>query len=66
MYLIINNQQKEVLTETTLRELVNNHLKSFDGIIILVNEKIIKRNDWEKTTLNENDVIEIISFVTGG
>ena len=42
----------------------NNILKN--GVVVIINEIIIKKENWKNILLNENDVIEILNFVSGG
>lgn len=36
------------------------------GIAVEVNGEIIPKSEHESTTLNDNDVVEIVSFIGGG
>lgn len=50
----------------TLKELVDILKLTPQRIAVEVNRTIVRRNDWEKTTLREGDQIEIVHFVGGG
>ncbi|HOJ85903.1 MAG: sulfur carrier protein ThiS [Elusimicrobiales bacterium] len=37
-----------------------------DGVCVILNGKIIKKDRWEKTEIKDGDKIEIVGFVGGG
>jgi thiamine-phosphate pyrophosphorylase len=37
-----------------------------EGIVVELNGRIIKKNNWQEFKLEENDTVELISFVGGG
>ncbi len=41
-------------------------VESYEGVVILVNEKIVKEDEFESYIVQNNDVIEILNFVSGG
>lgn len=40
--------------------------KGIDGIAVALNYKIIQKQNWQNTKINENDEIEIVTAVQGG
>ena len=66
MQITINGQLKEFEDKATLTDIVKHFAKSSNHIITEVNGDIIKNHSWEKTTINDNDTIELIAFMGGG
>ncbi|MCI5131392.1 MAG: sulfur carrier protein ThiS [Candidatus Electrothrix sp. EH2] len=65
MYIILNGEQTAISSRTLLAMVQE---KGFDpdSVIAEVNLQLIKKNDWEQTTLAEGDTVELLSFVGGG
>ena len=36
------------------------------GAVVLVNDDIVKKPQWEETTISEGIEVEVLSFVSGG
>lgn len=66
MTVIINGKQEILNNKITLLELINLKELNPQKVVIEHNEKIIKREELKNTFINENDIIEMISFVGGG
>ncbi len=66
MTIIINGKQEILNNKITLLELINLKELNPENIVIEYNEKIIKKEELNNTFINENDIIEMISFVGGG
>ncbi len=49
-----------------LEELINAFNYNKKNIAVLVNDKIVKKEDWKDFKINDNDRIEIVGFVGGG
>jgi thiamine biosynthesis protein ThiS len=62
----INGKEEQIPKINTLADLIS--LKELDSkkIVIEKNLQIIDKNNLHITNINENDKIEIISFVGGG
>lgn len=50
----------------TVEELVNRQNFNKSRIAVEINGTIIPKKDYEKTQIQENDVVEVVSFVGGG
>ena len=50
----------------TISELLQNFGLNENRVVIELNGKIIIKEEFNKVNLNENDTIEVISFVGGG
>ena len=50
----------------TVEELVNKQNFNKSRIAVEINGTIIPKKDYETTQIQENDVVEVVSFVGGG
>ena len=50
----------------TVEELVNKQNFNKSRIAVEINGAIIPKKDYEATQIQENDVVEVVSFVGGG
>lgn len=62
--IILNGESCE--KTDTLSALLSEKNYRTDRIAVEINGVIIKKADYEKTTLNDGDKIEVVSFVGGG
>lgn len=64
---ILLNGKKEILSEEmTLEEFLKLKGLEPERIVVEVNLEIVKKDDWRKFTLKENDRLEVLRFVGGG
>jgi len=66
MKIIINGKEQEFKSGTTILDCIKHFNFDLQKIVVEKNLEIIKKDDFEKTLLNENDKIEILRFVGGG
>lgn len=66
MKVFINGEIKEFDAEINLQKLLKSLSLPTERIAVELNKQVVRRKDWENTTLNETDKIEIIHFVGGG
>ena len=67
MQVQINGETRELNhNQIVLAELVRELALVPQRIAVEVNKQIVRRADWEETTINEGDRIEIVHFVGGG
>ncbi len=66
MKIKINGIEKEVKENITIKELLE-ELKILEKTMaVAVNMKIVKKDNWDKYHLKENDKVEALNFVGGG
>ena len=66
MRIVVNGTEQIIEKNTTIETLLKN-LKVLDKTMaVAVNMKIVKKDDWNKFILNENDKVEALNFVGGG
>jgi thiamine biosynthesis protein ThiS len=62
----LNGESKKIDDGLTLAELVSQLDLPAVRVAVELNRTVVRRSDWEKTELSEDDRIEIVHFVGGG
>jgi sulfur carrier protein len=62
----LNGESREVGDGATLDDLVSELSLTPARIAVELNQKVVRRDHWPKTSLTEGDRIEIVHFVGGG
>ncbi len=66
MKIIINGEEKQLPTAVNIKYLISLYHFDPEKVVIEHNQKILNKDEWGHTVLNENDKIEAITFVGGG
>lgn len=66
MLVIINGNETKLADGSSLADLVDILSLKPERLAIELNRKIIRRANWDSTTLSEGDRVEIVHFVGGG
>lgn len=70
MEIILNGKkhllEKELSVKELLTSLENEWNIDLKGAVVLVNNDIIKKDNWEEFQIKENAEVEVLSFVSGG
>ena len=66
MLIKVCGEESQVPDAITIQELITSRNLSGKGIIIAINENVIRRELWTSTRLNPDDNVEIIRIVSGG
>jgi sulfur carrier protein len=66
MKIKINGKDETVNGKKSIAELVSDRKLVPEHIVVEHNLRIVSKDQWHKTCLEENDSIEIVSFVGGG
>lgn len=66
MELKINGKEREVREEITIEGLLDELEFKKEGKIIVLNQEVVPREEWEEKILKRKDEIEILSMVGGG
>ena len=66
MKIKINGKEEVVDKKKNIAELVADKKLVPEHIVVEHNLNIVPKEEWHKITLDENDKIEIVSFVGGG
>ncbi len=65
MEIILNGEKREII-EKNLLSFIENEYSDFDGIVVTINDNIIRKEYWKSTNINSGDIVEILKFVGGG
>ncbi len=63
---IFVNGRPETIQPCSLADLVKDRGVNADVLVIEYNQQIVKQARWGDITLQENDRVELLSFVGGG
>ncbi len=66
MRIIVNGQPENANAEVTISSLIAAHNLQPLRVAVEVNEKLVRRRDFEQTQLQADDRVEIVTFVGGG
>ena len=67
MQIIVNEKLREISGPLNITELLAEiNVQSVAGIAIAVNNRVIKKNEWGRFYLSENDLILVIKATQGG
>ena len=66
MKLKINGKDVSMDQQKTLGERLSEKGLHPERIVVEHNLKIVPKEEWHKTALNDDDIVEIVSFVGGG
>jgi sulfur carrier protein len=66
MKIIINGEQREIIEQINLAELLKLLEMPAERIAVELNGEVVRRAVWRKIEIKENDCLEIVHFVGGG
>lgn len=71
MEIILNGERyeiskEEISVEELLEELSTKWKIDLSGAVVLVNDEIVKKNDWKREKVAKDYHLEVLSFVSGG
>ena len=66
MKIIVNGSETDVAEGARVSELIMSLSLIPERLAIELNKKIIRRAEWDSTSLSEGDRVEIVHFVGGG
>ncbi|WP_319202503.1 sulfur carrier protein ThiS [uncultured Ilyobacter sp.] len=70
MEIILNGEKTKISPKENLMQYVKELGKQWDidldGAVVLINEQIVKKDSWGNTLINDGDLLEVLSFVSGG
>ncbi|MDQ5844855.1 MAG: sulfur carrier protein ThiS [Acidobacteriota bacterium] len=66
LYIQVNGELREAKERSSLAELISELKLKSEQIAIELNREVVRRANWETTTLSEGDKVEIVHFVGGG
>jgi thiamine biosynthesis protein ThiS len=68
MNIILNNSKEEIpfSDQITVEELLKYKKFSFKLLIVKVNDKLIKKDEFSKSIIKEGDTVDVIHLISGG
>lgn len=66
MKITINGKETNNDAFKNLEELVASSVTKIEGIVVELNGKIVRKNQWKEQPLKDCDRVELIQFVGGG
>lgn len=70
MKILLNGKEREVQTESSVQELLEQlskeHKLSLEGSVVLYNDTLLKKENWNTTKVEASSKIDVLSFVSGG
>lgn len=67
MNVTIAGVKKEIAEGTNVTKLIEiENVENPEYVTVAINDEFIKREDFDTTTLNENDSVEFLYFMGGG
>jgi sulfur carrier protein len=66
MKITVNGRQMEIAEGMDLHRLVYSGKANPERVILVLNDGIVKSDQWPLTVLTEGDRVEMVSFVGGG
>ncbi|MGD9628667.1 MAG: sulfur carrier protein ThiS [Pyrinomonadaceae bacterium] len=66
MTIFINGEARELEGVATLVGLLDSLQLPRQRVAIELNDRVIRKQEWETTALAENDKVEVVHFVGGG
>jgi thiamine biosynthesis protein ThiS len=66
MTIFINGEARELDGVSTLAGLLDALDLPKQRVAIELNKEVIRKQDWESTSVDDNDKVEVVHFVGGG
>lgn len=66
MHIVCNGEQREIISDMTVRELVESLGLNADTIAVLCDGKVLMREEYNNQVLTEGVEVELIKYVGGG
>lgn len=66
MTITINGEIKELESEVNLSRLLELFSLPSQRVAVELNRGVVRRSDWDRTIVKDDDRIEIVHFVGGG
>ncbi len=66
MEIKVNGNMETLEDSMNLFDFVSSKGIEHSGVVLLVNDEIVKKEFWPERFINENDSLEVLRFVSGG
>ncbi len=64
--ILLNGERRKVPTEVDLDKLLELFSLPKQRVAVELNNSVVRRADWPKTIVHEDDKLEVVHFVGGG
>lgn len=64
--IVVNGKTEPISHEMDLLSWLESKEIGLDGLVIMINDEIIKKEARQTVMIKANDVIEVLNFVSGG
>ena len=66
MIIIVNGDPTDIAEGSGISDLIESVGLDAKRVAVELNKRIVRRVDWDSTTISEGDKVEIVHFVGGG
>lgn len=66
MTILVNGNQTDIPEGSNISDLISSLALDTERIAVELNRRIVRRANWDSTTISEGDKVEIVHFVGGG
>lgn len=66
MNIVLNQKSISIENESMIPDLLIKYNLNIDEVIVIINDKIVKKSEFKNFILKEGDIVELINFVGGG
>lgn len=67
MTIILNNREETFSkAQMTVNELLSEKNFTFKMLVIKINDTLVKKEDYEKTIIRDNDRVSVLHLISGG
>jgi len=64
--IVVNGNQTDIPDSSTISDLIMQLGLKSERVAVELNKKIVRRVEWDSTTISEGDRLEVVHFVGGG
>jgi thiamine biosynthesis protein ThiS len=64
--IVVNGNQTDIPDSSTISDLISQLGLKSERVAVELNKKIVRRAEWDSTTISEGDRLEVVHFVGGG
>ena len=66
MIILVNGNHTDIADDSGISDLIKLLGLDAQRVAVELNRRIVRRADWDSTTISEGDKVEIVHFVGGG
>lgn len=62
----LNGERKTLAEQVTVRQLVTQENITGKRFLVVINDTLVPKSDWDNTTISAGDKVDIMTAITGG